>query len=126
LTRGYPYFIQEWGYQSWNTSDDPVISLEDVHKATTMVIPRLDMNFFRVRFDRLTPTEKRFLRSMADLGPGPHKSGDIADALNVKVNSIGPTRANLIRKGMIYSPNYGEIAFSVPLFDNFIKRVMSF
>jgi hypothetical protein len=125
LTQGYPYFIQEWGYQSWNASDDPVISLEDVKTATNVVIPRLDANFFRVRFDRLTPTEKKFLKAMADLGPGAHKSGDIADALNLKISSIGPTRANLIKKGMIYSPNYGEMAFSVPLFDEFMKRTMA-
>jgi len=124
LTQGYPYFIQEWGYQAWNSSEDTEISLADVQRATAMVIQRLDKNFFRVRFDRLTPTEKRFLKAMADLGPEARKSGDIADALNLKISSIGPTRANLIRKGMIYSPNYGEMAFSVPLFDEFMKRTM--
>lgn len=87
-----------------------------------MVIPRLEINFFRVRFDRLTPTEKRFLQAMADLGPGARKSGDISEALNLKINSIGPTRVNLIKKGMICSLNYGEIAFSAPLFDEFMKK----
>jgi len=124
LTQGYPYFIQEWGYQSWNCALDNSISLSDVKKATKTVIPRLDSNFFRVRFDRLTPTEKKFLKAMADLGAGPHKSGDIADALGLKIGSIGPTRANLINKGMIYSPSYGAMAFSVPIFDKFMKRVM--
>ena len=124
LTQGYPYFIQEWGYQSWNTSKDTEISLDDVKAATKMVLPRLDKNFFRVRFDRLTPSEKRFLKAMADLGSGPHKTGDIAGALNVKISSIGPNRANLINKGMIYSPSYGEMDFSVPLFDGFLKRVI--
>ncbi len=124
LTQGYPYFIQEWGYQSWNCATDNSILLGDVERATKTVIPRLDNNFFRVRFDRLTPTEKKFLKAMAKLGAGPHKSGDIADALGLKISSIGPTRANLISKGMIYSPNYGEMAFSVPLFDEFMKRAM--
>jgi len=124
LTQGYPYFIQEWGYQSWNTATDSSILLDDIKKATKKVIPHLDKNFFRVRFDRLTPTEKKFLKAMADLGTGPHKSGDIAGQLGLKINSIGPTRANLISKGMIFSPGYGEMAFSVPLFDKFMKRVM--
>jgi len=124
LTQGYPYFVQEWGYQSWNFASNNTITLEDVKNATNTVIPRLDNNFFRVRFDRLSPTEKKFLKAMADLGSGPQKSGDIAAGLGLKISSIGPTRAKLINKGMIYSPCYGEMAFSVPLFDEFMKRTM--
>ena len=124
LTKGYPYFIQEWGYQSWNAANCAVITIADVKRATPQVVDRLDKNFFRVRFDRLTPTEKRFLRAMAQLGSDAHRSGDIADILKVKVNSLGPLRANLINKGMIYSPAYGEMAFSVPLFDQYMCRVM--
>ena len=88
------------------------------------MIQRLDQNFFRVRFDRLTPGEKRFLRAMAGLGSGAHRSGDIADALGVKINSLGPVRANLIQKGMVYSPAHGDMAFTVPLFDEFMLRAM--
>jgi hypothetical protein len=95
-----------------------------VKAATATVIERLDQNFFRVRFDRLTPGEKRFLRAMAGLGAGPHRSGDIADALDVKMGSLGPVRANLINKGMIYSPAHGDMAFTVPLFDEFMMRAM--
>lgn len=124
LTKGYPYFIQEWGYQAWNHSENEGITLSDVQRATPKVTQRLDSNFFRVRFDRLTPGEKRFLRAMAHLGPGPHRSGDIAEVLGVKVNSLGPTRANLINKGMIYSPEYGDMAFTVPLFDQFMRRAI--
>ena len=124
LTQGYPYFIQEWGYQCWNQANDEHITLSDVKKATVIVAERLDSNFFRVRFDRLTPSEKRFLRAMAHLGPKAHRSGDIADVLGVKVYSLGPVRANLINKGMIYSPTYGEMAFTVPLFDEFMCRAM--
>ncbi len=122
LTRGYPYFLQEWGYQAWNLASSVSITLQDVQQATPTVIERLDENFFRVRFDRLTPSEKNFLRAMADLGPGPHRTGDIAARLGVKLTSLGPTRAKLIKKGMIYSPAHGDIAFTVPLFDEFMVR----
>ncbi|MBI2512090.1 MAG: ATP-binding protein [Opitutae bacterium] len=125
LTEGYPYFLQEWGYQSWNHANASPITLQVVKQATATVIPRLDENFFRVRFDRLTPSEKRFLRAMAELGSGAHRTGDIAEKLGVKVTSLGPSRANLIRKGMIYSPSHGDMAFTVPLFDAFMRRAMS-
>lgn len=124
LTQGYPYFIQEWGYQSWNRAATSPITLEVVQGATPVVIERLDQGFFRVRFDRLTPSEKRFLRAMAGLDPKARHSGDIAGALGVKINSIGPARASLIKKGMLYSPAHGEMAFTVPLFDEFMLRAM--
>ena len=124
MTQGYPYFLQEWGYQVWNRAEASPITLQIVKDATEVVVRRLDQNFFRVRFDRLTPGEKRFLRAMAGLGAGAHRSGDIADALGVKINSLGPTRANLIQKGMIYSPAHGDMAFTVPLFDEFMLRAM--
>jgi hypothetical protein len=124
LTQGYPYFLQEWGYQSWNLATASPITWQVVQHATVAVLPRLDQNFFRVRFDRLTPSEKNFLRAMADLGAGPHRTGDIAAALGVKVTSLGPVRARLIRKGMIYSPAHGEMAFTVPLFDEFMVRAI--
>jgi len=124
MTQGYPYFLQEWGYQVWNRAEASPITLQVVKDATEVVVRRLDQNFFRVRFDRLTPGEKRFLRAMAGLGAGAHRSGDIADALGVKINSLGPTRANLIQKGMIYSPAHGDMAFTVPLFDEFMLRAI--
>ena len=124
LTKGYPYFIQEWGYQMWNLAVSSPIELELVQSAADAVVRRLDQNFFRVRFDRLTPGEKNFLRAMAQLGSGAIRSGDIANCLGVKVNSIGPVRSKLIKKGMIYSPAYGDIAFTVPLFDEFMKRAV--
>jgi hypothetical protein len=124
LTQGYPYFLQEWGYQAWNHADRTPITLQDVLNATAKVIPRLDANFFRVRFDRLTPNEKNYLRAMAEFGPGAHRFGDIAAALGVKVTSLGPVRAKLIKKGMIYSPTHGDMAFTVPLFDAFMRRAI--
>ena len=124
LTKGYPYFLQEWGYQAWNLATTSPITLQVVKNATAKVIPRLDQDFFRVRFDRLTPSERNFLRAIAELGPGAHRTGDIADVLGVKVTSLGPVRAKLIKKGMIYSPAHGDMAFTVPLFDEFMIRAI--
>lgn len=124
LTQGYPYFIQEWGYKTWNIAQSSPITLETVKKATPEVIQQLDNNFFRVRFDRLTPGEKNFLRMMAELGEGPHKMGDVAGRFHVKTSDISFIRANLMKKGMVYSPSYGYIDFTVPLFDQFMKRAI--
>lgn len=124
LTRGYPYFLQEWGYQAWNHAAASPISLKVVQGTSELVSKRLDENFFRVRFDRLTPREKKYLRAMAELGPGPHRTGDVADALGVKINTLGPVRASLIKKGMVYSPSHGDMAFTVPLFDEFMRRAI--
>jgi hypothetical protein len=123
-TQGYPYFLQEWGYQAWNHAVSSPINLATVHESHAIVSRRLDENFFRVRFDRLTPREKKFLRAMAELGAGPHRTGDIADKLKAKINTLGPVRASLIKKGMIYSPSHGDMAFTVPLFDEFMRRAM--
>lgn len=124
LTKGYPYFLQEWGYVAWNLATTSPITLQVVRGAKKAVIPRLDENFFRVRFDRLTPSEKNFLRAIAELGPGAHRTGDIAEILKVKVTSLGPVRAKLINKGMIYSPAHGDMDFTVPLFDDFMIRAI--
>jgi hypothetical protein len=123
-TQGYPYFLQEWGKHAWDHASASPIRIEDVRAASVSAIAALDESFFRVRFDRLTPAEKRYLRAMAALGPGPHRSGDIADGLQRKVTSLGPIRAQLIDKGMVWSPNHGDTAFTVPLFDAFMKRIM--
>lgn len=123
-TQGYPYFLQEWGKHTWDIAPESPIRREDVLNASDEAVAALDESFFRVRFDRLTPTEKKYLRAMADLGPGPHRSGDIADELGRVVSSLGPTRAGLIAKGMIWSPTHGDTAFTVPLFDEFMKRIM--
>jgi hypothetical protein len=124
LTQGYPYFIQEWGYQAWNRSATSPITLQVIRDATEIVIRRLDENFFRVRFDRLTPNEKRFLRAMAELGPGVRRTSEIAAILELKTTDLSPVRATLISKGMIYSPSHGDIAFTVPLFDEFMRRAI--
>jgi hypothetical protein len=123
-TQRYPYFLQEWGKHAWDVAAVSPISRADVKNASATAIAALDESFFRVRFDRLTPLEKKYLRAMAELGPGPHRSGDIADELKRAVTSLAPTRGQLIAKGMIWSPNHGDTAFTVPLFDEFLHRIM--
>ena len=123
-THGYPYFLQEWGKHAWEVADAPPIDDGDVRDAGATAIAALDESFFRVRFDRLTPAEKKYLRAMAEIGPGPHRSGAIAERLERDVTSLAPTRSALIRKGMVWSPSHGDTAFTVPLFDEFMKRSM--
>jgi hypothetical protein len=123
-TRGYPYFLQEWGKRAWEVAKTSPITERDIETASTQAVAALDESFFRVRFDRLTPMEKRYLRAMAELGPGPHRSGDIAGELGRKVTALAPLRNGLIGKGMIWSPNHGDTAFTVPIFDEFMKRIM--
>jgi hypothetical protein len=124
LTQGYAYFVQEWGSQTWNQASASPITKADVEAATPRAIASLDQSFFRVRYDRLTPNEKKVLRAMAQVGPGPMKIGDLAQELGIKVTSLGPARAALINKGMIFSPAFGDIAFTVPMFDKFMKRAI--
>ena len=125
-TRGYPYFLQEWGKHVWNAADSSPITIDDVRRAEPSAVGALDADFFRVRFERLTPEEKRYLRAMAELelSGGELRSGDIAEILNKKVTALAPVRARLINKGMAYSAAYGDIAFTVPLFTEFLKRAM--
>ncbi len=121
-TQGYPYFLQEWGYEVWNVASGSPITREDVNTADPLVRRKLDESFFRVRMDRVTPAETTYLRAMAELGSGPHRSGDIASQIGVQVETVAPRRSALIRKGMIYSPAHGDTAFTVPMFDEFLRR----
>ena len=123
-THGYPYFLQEWGTHAWNEAAESPITADDVERATIKVLRGLDEGFFRVRVDRLTPRERDYLRAMAELGPGPHRSGTIAKTLSLGVTAAGPIRNELIKKGMIFSPKHGETAFTVPMFDDFLRRAM--
>jgi hypothetical protein len=123
-TQCYAYFLQQWGSHTWRAATVSPISANDVETALVTAIAALDESFFRVRFDRLTPKEKKYLRAMAELGPGPHRSGDIAACFGAEVSSLAPTRSSLIGKGMIWSPNHGDTAFTVPMFDEFMKRTI--
>jgi hypothetical protein len=122
-TEGYPYFLQEWGKHSWDIAKTSPIQASDAAVASESALLELDASFFRVRFDRLTPGEKRYMRAMAELGPGPHRSGDIAEMLGKKVTTVAPVRSSLVAKGMLYSRAHGDNAFTVPLFDGFMKRM---
>jgi hypothetical protein len=121
-TRGYPYFLQEWGHQSWNLAVGDTITLDDARQAETTTLKRLDDGFFKVRFDRLTPKEREYVIAMARLGNGPYRSSDVADALGESSQSLGPRRAQIISKGMIYSPSHGDVAFTVPMFNDYLTR----
>lgn len=123
-SRGYPYFLQEWGYNAWNICAGQQISAEDAQAATRTSIRKLDGSFFRVRFDRLTPGERDYMRALAGLGAEPQKSSDVAASMGRKNQSVAPIRDSLIKKGMLYSPEHGMIAFTVPLFDEFMRREM--
>ncbi len=124
-TRGYPYFLQEWGFQAWNQAEGGAITKADVMLATTQALRRLDDGFFNVRLERLTPKEREYVFAMASLGHGPYRSTDVANKLGESIQSLGPCRSKIISKGMIYSPAYGDIAFTVPMFDDFIRRNFS-
>lgn len=121
-TKGYPYFLQEWGSHAWNVAARSPITLANVEQAAAEALRDLDAGFFRVRLDRLTPREKDYMSAMASLGPGPHRSGEIAQALKIDVTKAGPLRNGLIKKGMVYSPQHGDTAFTVPMFDEFLRR----
>ena len=124
VTACYPYFIQEWGHFAWATAQSSPITRSDVIRSHDIAIAKLDQSFFRVRLDRMTPTERRYMRALAELGPGSHRSGDVAKAYGANVTSVAPLRSSLISKGMIYSPAHGDTAFTVPLFDEFMRREM--
>jgi hypothetical protein len=123
-TGGYPYFLQEWGSHTWRKAVASPIRATDVQEASEDALLQLDNDFFRVRFDRLTPMEREYMRAMAELGPGPHSSGAIAKAMGKSTASVGPLRDGVIKKGMAYSPEYGKTAFTVPMFDAFMRRMM--
>ena len=122
LTRGYPYFLQEWGFQAWNAAAESPITNDCMKIAERNALRRLDEGFFKVRIDGLTPKEKEYVVAMARLGSGPYRSSDVADMLREKLTTLGPRRAQIIAKGVIYSPAHGDIAFTVPMFDEYLKR----
>ncbi|UUY05062.1 AAA family ATPase [Svornostia abyssi] len=121
-TGGYPYFIQEYGSIVWNLADTSPVTGGVVADAREAVEAKLDESFFRVRADRTTDAELRYLRAMAELGPEAQLAGDVAAVLGRKSTSLGPTRARLIEKGLLWTPSHGYAAFTVPQFDQYMKR----
>lgn len=123
LTKGYPYFLQEFGKQAWRVAEGPDrIIRQDVLDAVPLAQAELDAGFFRVRMDRATDAQRAYLAAMAAMGPGPHRSGDVAAALGKKTTQVGPVRHSLIQRGLCYSPRHDVIAFTVPMFDEFVRR----
>ena len=122
-TEGYPYFLQEWGHQAWNVAGSSPIGIEDIRAASSSALKRLDGGFFRVRFDRLTPKEREYVIAMASVGSrGPYRSSDVASKLGESIQTLGPRRAKIIHKGVIYSPAHGDIDFTVPMFADYLQR----
>lgn len=123
-TEGYPFFLQMWGYHAWNVAPRFPITADDVAASAPEALRNLDQDFFNVRFNRLTQREKDYLRAMSTLGPGPSRSGEVARALEVDVTTASSLRNGLIKKGMVYQSEYGWTAFTVPMFDAFMRRTM--
>lgn len=121
-TEGYPFFIQEWGKRAWNIAQSSPIKLKDVEAANEVALQALDKGFFKVRMDRLTPAEENYVHAMAAIGSGPYTASQVAEHLNREPKSLSPLRSSIIKKGMIYSPTRGELQFTVPLYDEHLRR----
>ena len=124
ITKGYPYFIQELGYQVWSVAANHHVRRADVEIAKEAYEAKLDGSFFRVRLDRATPLQTAYMRAMAELGPEPQKAADVARVMGRESTQVGPTRAELIDMGLLYTPEHGYAAFTVPDFDKFMLRAV--
>jgi len=123
VAEGYPYFLQEFAKQAWDVAEGPdTITAADVEAAMPIALAELDDGFFRVRIDRTNESERAYLRAMASLGPGPHPSGEIAAVMGKATTQVGPYRDTLIKRGLCYAPRYGTVAFTVPMFDAYLRR----
>lgn len=123
-TKGYPYFLQEWASCSWDVAAATPISKEDVELARVDAINNLDVSFFRTRIEQLSPAQKRYMRAMAELGGGPQRTGDIAKVLGRSSSGVASVRDQLMAKGVLYSPAHGLTEFTVPMFDDFLRRTV--
>lgn len=125
-TEGYPYFLQEFGKQAWNVAGESRITAADVEAASVLAIDELDRGFFRARIDKTTDTECDYLRAMASLpGSGPYRSGEVSAALGKRTTQTGPVRDSLIKRGLLYSPRHGFLSFTVPMFEQFVRRTLT-
>jgi hypothetical protein len=124
-TQGYPYFLQEYGKILWDESSNALISLEDAIQILPLVESKLDESFFRVRSDRTTDLELKYLYAMAKLGPDPHKASEVAPGINRTTEQAGPIRSRLIDKGLLFTPGHGYAAFTVPQFEKYMLRKFS-
>jgi AAA ATPase domain len=124
-TQGYPYFLQEYGRIVWDEASASPVLREDVQAVLPLVEARLDESFFRVRAERTTELELRYLYAMAELGPEPHRASEVAHRIGRTVEQAGPLRSRLIDKGLLYTPGHGLAAFTVPQFDKYMLRCHS-
>jgi hypothetical protein len=124
-SEGYPYFLQEYGNTLWNQIDESPVTAEDAAVAQAAVEAKLDGGFFRVRAERTSELEQRYLRAMAELGPEPQRAADVAALVGRTSQQVAPIRARLIDKGLLYTPGRGLAAFTVPQFDRFMRRTYS-
>ncbi len=123
LTRGYPYFLQAFSKQAWDMANGPTeISRSDVDASVAFTLAELDSGFFRVRISRTTDAERTYLRAMAVLGPGPYQTSEVASFLGKTVQQVGFVRNSLLKRGICYAPRWGQVAFTVPMFDGFLRR----
>ena len=121
-TQGYPYFLQEYGKFLWDEASDSPITGTEAKQVLPLVEAKLDESFFRVRADRTTELELRYLYAMAELGPEPHRASEVAKGIMRTTEQAGPVRSRLIEKGLLYTPAHGYAAFTVPQFDRYLLR----
>jgi hypothetical protein len=119
---GYPFFVQVWAYHTWNAARDEPISTADVDRAAPAVGLALDGSFFAARIARIPASEVAYVRLLASLGPGPHRSGEVAAAGGRATSELSAIRDRLIREGVVYAPRYGWVEFAIPLFDDYVRR----
>jgi len=122
LSDGFPFFVQTWAYHTWNVAVDEPISEHDVGLAAPNAHLALDSSFFAARIARIPTSEVNYVRGLASLGPGPHRSGEVADAMGMTTSQVAALRDRLINEGVVYSPRYGWIEFAIPHFDRFVRR----
>ncbi|HET9259162.1 MAG TPA: ATP-binding protein [Acidimicrobiia bacterium] len=121
---GYPFFVQTWAYHTWNAAHDDPISADDVSRASANASSALDSSFFAARTARIPASEVSYVQALASLGPGPHRSGDVAEAAGKTTSQVAAFRDRLIREGLIYAPRYGWVEFAIPHFDVFVRRAL--
>jgi AAA ATPase domain len=127
LTQGYPFYLQEYGKHIWNLAPSSPITEGDVETAAPRAEESLDRGIYEVRIQRATVKERRYLRAMAELGAGPYRVGAVAKAMGSTTTALSTVRQKLLDRGLIYATeDYGHVDFTVPRFDEFMRRHMPF
>ena len=121
-TQGYPYFLQEYGQATWDAAKGRTLTYDDARVGAASGQARLDAGFYRTRWERAAPAQRAYLEAMAPDGDGPSQSGEVAARLGKTPTGVGPIRDSLIKKGLIYAPEHGQVAYTVPGMAAFIAR----